>query len=127
MVDVQRLDLYRLLRMTELPVNGVKQSPVARAPAVDALLDVADNQVLGVLMAHALFEQHLEVLPLDGAGILELVYHDVLQLGAYLLEDERRVVVFDERVEQLLRVAEQKPIGLIIQRSHLVFDAVQQA
>ena len=40
-------------------------------------------------MTHALLQQDLEVLPLDSAGVLELVNHDVLQLGANLLKDKR--------------------------------------
>ena len=39
-------------------------------------------------MAHGLGEEHAEILPLDGRGVLELVDHDVFELGADLLEDE---------------------------------------
>ena len=78
-------------------------------------------------MAHRLLQQHAEVLPLNGGGVLELVDHDVLQLGAHLLEDERRVAVVDERMEQLLRVAEQEAVGLGIELVHLLLDAFEQA
>ena len=78
-------------------------------------------------MAHRLLQQYAEVLPLYGGGVLELVNHDVLQLRADLLEDEGRVAVADERVEQLLRVAEQETVGLLIQLPHFRLDAVEQA
>ena len=77
-------------------------------------------------MAHRLVEQHAEVLPLNGGGILELVDHHVLQLGADLLEDEGRVAVADQGVEQLLGVAEQKSVGIGIQFVDLLFDATQK-
>ena len=75
--------------MWKLSVNGVEQAPVARTPPIDALLYVANYQILRFLMTHALLQQDLEVLPLDSAGVLELVNHDVLQLGANLLKDKR--------------------------------------
>ena len=78
-------------------------------------------------MAHGLVEQHLEVLPLHGAGVLELVDHDVLQLSANLLEDEGRVAAVDECVQQLLRVAEQKSVGLVVELAHLLLDAAQES
>ena len=84
--------------MRELLLNTVEQAPVAGTPAVDALLDVAYNEVLRIAVAHGLLQQHLEILPLDGGGVLELVNHDVLQLGADLFKDEGRVAVVDERV-----------------------------
>ena len=77
-------------------------------------------------MAHALVEQHLEVHPLHGAGVLELVNHDVFQMAAHLLENERRIAFADEPVQQVLGVAEQEPVGLVVQVPHLVFDAVEQ-
>ena len=40
-------------------------------------------------MAHGLVEEHTEVLPLYGGGVLELIDHHMLQLGPDLLEDER--------------------------------------
>ena len=126
-VGAQRLHLHARLGMAELLVDGVEQSPVAGTPAVDALLDIADNEVLGVAVAHALFEQHLEVLPLHGARVLELVNHDMLQLRADLLEDKRRVAVADEGVEQLLGVAEQEAVGLVVELADLLLDATQQS
>ncbi len=78
-------------------------------------------------MAHALLEQDLKVLPLDGRRVLELVNHDVLQPGTDFLEDEGRVALVDERVQQLLGVAEQKAVGLVVQLAHLLLNAAQQA
>ena len=113
--------------MRKLGCDVGQQSPVATSPSVDALLHVAHNQVLRVAVAHRLLQQHLEVLPLHGRGVLELVNHDVFKLGAYLLEDERRVAAVYQVVEQLLRVAQQEPVGRLVQGSHLPFYSVEQS
>ena len=57
---------------------------------------------------------------------MELVDHDVFQLRAYLLKDERRVAAVDKLVEQLLGVAEQESVLLVVQLAHLFLDAPQQ-
>ena len=77
------------LRIVKLVFYVVEKSPVARTPAVDALFHVAYNQIACIFAAHRFFQQHLEVFPLYGAGILKLVYHHVVQLGTDFLEDER--------------------------------------
>ena len=125
-VELQRADFYHLVARSEFPVYGVEQSPVAGAPAVDALLDVADYEIFGVCVAHALLEQYLEILPLNRRGVLKLVYHDVFQLGSYLLEDERGVAVLDERVQQLLGVAEQEAVGLVVHLAYLFLYTVKK-
>ena len=110
-VGVEGADVQLTVGIGKLAANIGQQPPVAAAPAVDALLHVAHNQVLSALVAHGLFKEHLEVLPLHGRGVLELVDHDVLQLGAHLLEDERGVAPLDELMQQLLGVAEQEAVG----------------
>ena len=96
----QRAYVEHVAHLRKLALDVVQHTPVARTPAVDALLHVAHNQVAVLFaVAHALLEQHLEVLPLHGARVLELVDHHVLQVRTNLLEDERRVGVLDERVE----------------------------
>ena len=111
----------------ELVLDAVEQSPVARAPTVDALLDVAYDEIGGVLVAHGLGEQYVEVTPLDGRGVLKLVNHHVLYLGANLLEDERRIALTDERVEQLLSIAEQEAVVEFVELVYLFLDAAEQA
>ena len=74
-------------------------------------------------MAHGLLQQHTEVLPLDGRGILKLIDHHVLQLGADLLEDEGRVALANECVQQLLGVAQQEAVGILVQFMYLLLDA----
>ena len=78
-------------------------------------------------MAHSLGEQHAEVLPLYGGGVLKFVNHDVLELGANLLEDEGGVALADEGVEQLLSVAQQEAVGTLVELVHLLLDAAEQA
>ena len=85
-VGIEGAGLYLLA--VELLFDIVEQSPVARTPTVDALLYVAHNEVRGVLVAHGLGEEHTEILPLYGAGILKLIDHDMFELGADLLEDK---------------------------------------
>ena len=124
-VRLQRKGLY--LSAVELLLDVVEQSPVARAPAVDALLHVAHDEVGSSLMTHGFVEQHAEILPLHGGGVLELVDHHMLQLGADLLEDEGRVAAVDERVQQLLGITEQETVGSLVELVHLLLDAAQQA
>ena len=78
-------------------------------------------------MAHGFVEQHAEVLPLHGGGVLKLVDHHMLQLCADLLEDERRVAAVDERMQQLLGITEQETVGGLVELVHLFLDAAQQA
>ena len=86
-VCIQGLDIKSLV--SKLLLYIVKQSPVTRAPAVNALLYITHNEVACILMTHGFIEQYFEVLPLYGAGVLKLVYHDMLQLRTYLLKDKR--------------------------------------
>ena len=86
-VGRERLDAN--LPIDKFPVDAVEQSPVARSPSVDALFYIAHDEVGSILSAHALFEQHLEVVPLYATGILKLIDHDMVESCANLLEDER--------------------------------------
>ena len=126
-IGVQRLHVHHLLGVGKLVFDAGQQAPVAVAPAVDALLHIAHDEVLGILAAHRVLQQHLEVLPLHGAGVLELVYHDMFQLRAYLLEDEGRVAAVYQFVKELLRVAQQEAVLLLVQLAHLLLDAAQES
>ena len=84
-VDVEVFHVNLILMKQTL--DTVEKSPVAVAPPIDTLLHVADDEVGPA--AHGLIEQYAEVLPLNVAGVLELVYHDVFQLGTHLFKDER--------------------------------------
>ena len=77
----------------------VKYIPVAASPSVDALFDVAHQQALAA-RSQFLEEEFLEVLPLHSAGVLKLVYHHMVDVGAYLLEDEWRIVSLHHLAEQ---------------------------
>ena len=101
----------------------VQQAPVAGTPAVDALFDITHNQVRASFMTHSLVEQHAEVLPLNGTGVLKLINHHMLQLGTNLLKDERRVASFYQRMQQLLCVAQQETVVVLIQLPHFLLDA----
>ena len=111
------------LSVIKLTFDVVEQAPVTGTPTVDALFHIAYDEVLAALMTHRLVEEHTEVLPLYGGGVLELVDHHMFQLGTDLLKDERRVAVADEGMEQLLGVAQQEAVRILVQFMHLLFDA----
>ncbi len=79
---------------------GVEQAPVSASPTVDALLDVAHDEVAAV-DAERIGEQGPEVFPLDARRVLELVNHVGVDARAGLLVDERRLAVAHQLVEQL--------------------------
>ena len=112
--------------VVELLADSVEQSPVAISPSVDALLYISHNQTCRML-CQAVVEQHLEVLPLCHARVLELVYHDVLDLRPYLLVYERGVAIANHSVEQHLCRAQREPVGQCVCLVNLVVDASQQA
>ena len=91
--------------MGKLTLYIVQQPPVARSPTVYTLLYIAYDEVGVVFMAHALLQQHPKIFPLDSAGVLELVYHNVVQVSTYLLEYKGRVAVLYNGVKQVLSVA----------------------
>ena len=74
-------------------------------------------------MTHGFRKQHLEVLPLDGRGVLKLVDHHMLELGTNLLENKRRVAAINERVEQLLGVAQQETVICLVNLAYLFLNA----
>ena len=78
-------------------------------------------------MAQTFAEQHLEVVPLHYARVLEFVYHDVVEMCSYLLEDEWRVGVVYHHSQQVLRVAEQESVCLGVHLLHLVFYVSEQS
>ena len=114
-------------RVLKLGVYVVEQAPVAFAPSVDALLHVAHDEVCSaVLTTKTLEQQDLEVGPLNGTCVLKLVNHDVVDLRAYLLIDERRVVLSDEPVEHILCVAQQEAVVLNVVFAHGLRYASEQ-
>ena len=126
-VSFQRTDIHHIVRAGELLVDGIQKTPVARAPTVDALFDVTHDEILGIDMTHTLLQQHFKVLPLNGRGVLKLVNHHMLKSGSNFFKDEWRIAVFDERMEQLLRIAEQETVRLVIHLAHLLLDAAKKA
>ena len=107
--------------------EAVYELPVAVAPPVDALLHVAHYQRVAVELAEAVAEEHLEVVPLHGTGVLELVNHYVAEPGSDLLEDEWCVLVLYESVEQHLGLAQREPAGIVVQTVHGLADGAEEA
>ena len=50
----------------------------------------------------------------------------MLQLGTDLLEDEGGIATVDEGIEQLLGVAEQEPVGTLVQLAYLLLNTAQE-
>ena len=65
----------------------------------DGLLHISHNQTVGSLRK-SFEQQQTEVVPLHAAGVLEFVNHDVAYVGADFLEDERRVTLAHQFVQQ---------------------------
>ena len=65
-------------------------------------------------------------MPLDGTGVLELINHDVLQMGTNLLKDERRVVILNHLAKERRGIAEHETLGGVIEFASKVFDILQE-
>ena len=113
-VGIERRRLYVVAR--KLLAYVVEQSPIARTPTIDALLNVAHYEASRILR-HTILQQHFEIVPLRKARVLELVNHDVAYLRAYLLVDEGSIACANHRVEQSLSGAKRKSV---CQSVHLV-------
>ena len=105
----------------------MQQPPVAAAPAVDRLLDVAhDEYRLLFGLRHGVLQQREEVFPLAGRGVLELVDHEALEAVAHLFVDERRIVAPDELREQVFRFRKQQRVLLGTEPLHTGVEVRQQ-
>ena len=105
----------------------MENPPVAAAPAVDRLLDVAHDQHRGLLgLGHRIAEERQEVLPLLDRRILKLVDHEAFEAVADFLVDERRVVVSDEFGEDVFRLGEQHHVLLVAHALHLGVEVREQ-
>ena len=110
------IELYNVLGWTSVGVEWgsrkhgsryfcqqvVKQTPVARAPSVDALFYVADNHVAQMTRhhaSHAFIEQNTEILPLQNTRVLKLINHYVVYARTYFLVDKRCIVVADHFIQ----------------------------
>ena len=126
-VGFQTVLMRCVRRVLKLGVYVVEQAPVAFAPSVDALLHVAHDEICAaVLMTKTLEQQDLEVGPLNGTRVLKFVNHDVVDLRAYLLIDERRVVLSYEPMEHILGVAQQETVVLNVVFAHGLRYASEQ-
>ena len=126
-VNTKWLNLNQFLIIAEFIGYIIKKAPVTRTKPVDALLNITHNKVLRTLMTHTLKQQHLKILPLHGACVLKLVYHDMMQLSANLLEYKWRVAIVYKRLQQVLSVTEHKAVGLSVQLSYLIFYMIKQS
>ena len=114
-VEVFHFNLF----FVEEVLDTIEQTPVTASPAIYALFDITHDEIGAA--AHGLIEQDAEILPLNGTGVLELIYHDVFQLRAQFLKDERRVGAVHQVMEECLCVTEQEAVCLLVERTHPFF------
>ena len=87
--------LFVRVPLTQLFFESVQQTPGAASPAIDALLDVAHDEIAaadGLVFE----EQRLENLPLQRAGVLKLIDHHVVQFCTDFIEIKRGVRAFEQ-------------------------------
>jgi len=87
----------------------IEQLPVGIAETVDTLFHVSHDQVIPV-MRQAFFNQRTEVIPLHPAGVLELVYHIMVDVRTGLFIDEGGIAPTDHLIQQFGRVGYQHHI-----------------
>ena len=105
---------------------ALQNTPVAAAPAIDALLYVAhDEAALPVRTQFA--NERTNALPLRAARVLKLVNHGVLIARASLFKHKRRVAVFHHFAQQELRYGEEHQTKLCAYLVHLFGNDTQQA
>ena len=92
-VGTQSFYAYFFRAFIKFFINIIEQSPIAGSPSVNTLFYVTNNEVTCIFSTHGFFEQHFKVLPLDGASILELVNHYMVELSANLFKDEWRIAI----------------------------------
>ena len=99
--------------------------PIASAPAVNALLDIADNHA-AVAGGCGFAKEMIEVFPLQVGGVLKLVDHDVPEIRAGAFEDEGHFVRPDEFVKEQGGVGQQEGIAFAIEGADFAVDVVEQ-
>ena len=79
----------------------LEQTPFGVAETIDTLLDISYDQVI-CLIAFALVNEWCEVIPLQCARILKLIYHVMAEVLAISLVDERCILSVNDLVDQLI-------------------------
>ena len=102
-----------------------QQAPLTATPAVYALLYVTHYQVRAT-QCLVLEQKHAEVVPLQTARILELIYHYVPQYGAYLLEHKGIVLSVYQAREQGRGARQGEGLPLLVYVPHYLVNARKQ-
>ena len=79
----------------------LEQTPFGVAETIDTLLDISYDQVIR-LIALALVNEGGEVVPLQCARILKLIYHVMAEVLAISLVDERCILSVNDLIDQLI-------------------------
>ena len=105
---------------------ATQQFPVGIAPAVDALLDVAHDQV-AARSGLAFLQQRQEILPLDAGRVLELVEQEMLVAHAQLLIDERGAGAADDVAQERVGLVQAHHVLLGRQGVEFAVEFARQA
>ena len=105
--------------------QSAQQAPLSATPAIYALLYVAHYQIRAS-QCLVLEQKHTEVVPLQTARILELVYHYVPQHGTYLLEHEGVVLSVYQSREQGRGARQGECLPLLVYVPHYLVYAREQ-
>ena len=79
----------------------LEQTPFGVAETIDTLLDISYDQVIR-LIALALVNEGGEVVPLQCACILKLIYHVMAEVLTISFVDERCILSIYDLVDQLI-------------------------
>ncbi len=124
-----------LLEVPHLDVVGAERrggtaaqnAPVAAAPAVDRLFDVAHEQHrLLVRLRQRVLQQGQKILPLLDRGVLKLVDHEAVEAVAHLLVDEGGVVAADELGQQVFRLRQEHQLLFVAELLYAGVEIAQQ-
>ena len=83
----------------KLPWDLLEQAPIGVTKAIDTLLEISNNQVVG-LITFALVEKWCKILPLQGTGILKLVNHVVTKILSESLIDKWCILPINDLIDQ---------------------------
>ena len=92
--------------------------PVGTAPAVDALLHIADKQIL-LPLRDTILDERSEIVPLNPGGVLELIQEEMLETHSQLLVDERSVRAVDYIPQNHIGIVQTQHVLLLHQSTEL--------
>ena len=106
-------------------IDIVERAPVAVAPTVNALLHIPHNETL-IPSIKTVLQEWQEVPPLQFAGVLKLINHDVLIARSGSLIDKGDVAIAHHVAQEVCRISQDKAVGLLVLLAEGFIDGVKQ-